>query len=363
MPDLAANEKAAPEPLSSQGLRASFTPEQDKAYDEFLAQVKKDGLLEDPLGLEDHECRDGIHDEATLFRFFTARGCDAAKAHALFKEAIQARKANEMAEFYKNLDIELHQETRLLYPYWIGRRDKRGIPIYIIDISLLNAKTVAAHKKTSNTMSDPQKTPDSPAMAPGHVRRSYAMHDHLTRFVMPLCSAAKDRPNPEIPITKQFLIADLNGLGISSAWKLRDWAQDMGQLLAGNYPEVLDQAFIVGAPSYFGVIWSWVKLLLDPSTASKVRVLAPNEILPTLEEFIDIENIPEKYGGKLPTTAGMMPTLDKEIIDLLGWAPESEKSLPAGPLHWIKGANGSKTAVAVGMVKGEKRCSEFATLQ
>lgn len=98
-------------------------------------------------------------------------------------------------------------------------------------------------------------------------------------------------------------------------------------------------------------------------TASKVRVLTPQEVLPVLESYMDIENIPQKYGGKLPTEPGMMPILDQHASDLLEWSSSSEKSLPRGPIHWEKGPDGSKKAVAIGVENGEQRRSEFATVR
>jgi len=77
-----------------------------------------------------------------------------------------------------------------------------------------------------------------------------------------------------------------------------------------------------------------------------------------------IEDIPQKYGGELKTEVGMMPNLDRKISEVLEWAPSSsEKSLPPGPLHWVHSPGGSKTAVAVGVVNGEKRCVEFASIR
>jgi hypothetical protein len=63
------NEKTVVEPpsaTSKAGFRTSFSPEQDKAFGEFLALCKNSGLLDDPLGHEEHECRDGIDDDASL---------------------------------------------------------------------------------------------------------------------------------------------------------------------------------------------------------------------------------------------------------------------------------------------------------
>ena len=78
---------------------------------------------------------------------------------------------------------------------------------------------------------------------------------------------------------------------------------------------------------------------------------------------MDIEDIPERYGGKLQTDPRMAPNLDKKLSDVLQWAPSSEKSLPPGPLHWVNGHDGSKTAVAIGAVNGENRRVEFATIR
>jgi len=63
------NEKAVvepPTPTPNAGFRATFSSEQDKAFDEFLALCKNEGLLDDPLGHAEHECRDGIDDDASL---------------------------------------------------------------------------------------------------------------------------------------------------------------------------------------------------------------------------------------------------------------------------------------------------------
>lgn len=106
-----------------------------------------------------------------------------------------------------------------------------------------------------------------------------------------------------------------------------------------------------------------MKPLLDPVTVSKVQILSPKEILPVLEEYMDKEDIPVRYGGKLPTKPGMMPQLDAKLSEVLQWSSSSEISLPPGPLHWVNDPDGSRTAVAVGAVKGEQRRSEFASLR
>jgi hypothetical protein len=131
------------------------------------------------------------------------------------------------------------------YSQWTRRRDKRGIPVCILDLSHLNPATVAAHKTSSNTAAKPSMQPESPAVSSLHVRRAYAIHDHLTRFAMPFCSAVADRPNPKTPITKHIILADITNMGgIIRGWKMRDFVLEFDKLLNRNYPEILDQVFV-----------------------------------------------------------------------------------------------------------------------
>lgn len=198
-----------------------------------------------------------------LSRFFTARRCDAAKAHEQFKEAFEIRKSNELVELYRSIDIDLYEETRLQvcillriyrsltnaaqYPFWTGRRDKRGNPVCILELSPagLNAATVAAHKLSSNAAAASTPQPKSPDAASLHVRRAYAIFDHLTRFVMPLCSAVPDRPNPETPITKQIIIIDATEMGgLLRGWKLKEFALEFDKVLNRSYPEILEKIIV-----------------------------------------------------------------------------------------------------------------------
>lgn len=69
IPDLELSEKNIPAPSISPlhaGLRETFTPEQEKAFDDLLALCRSRGLSNDSLDLRDNDCRDGIDDEASL---------------------------------------------------------------------------------------------------------------------------------------------------------------------------------------------------------------------------------------------------------------------------------------------------------
>ncbi len=127
----------------------------------------------------------------------------------------------------------------------------------------------------------------------------------------------------------------------------------------------MDRAQILGAPAFFPTVWGWIKKWFDPITTSKIFILAHHEVLPTLTQFMDIENIPKKYGGKLDFECGKMPVLDPQVRDCLALAPgpDTEKFLLTGPVRWInENDEGEMTALGVGSLDGQQRQTPVATL-
>ena len=55
--------------------------------------------------------------------------------------------------------------------------------------------------------------------------------------------------------------------------------------------------FVVNAPMLFSTIWAVVKGFLDEKTRGKIKIIGSN-FLPTLEQFIAIEDIPSFMGGQ-----------------------------------------------------------------
>lgn len=88
----------------------------------------------------------------------------------------------------------------------------------------------------------------------------------------------------------------------------------------------------------------------------------------TLEQYIDPENIPRKYGGKLDFAFGMLPILEPAIERALHWQSPStqagRRTIPTGPVKWRESSDGSATqAVAVGTVNRRPRNQVIATLR
>jgi hypothetical protein len=113
---------------------------------------------------------------------------------------------------------------------------------------------------------------------------------------------------------------------------------------------------VIGAPSFFPTIWTWIKSWFDQNTVSKIVIVPAGKELSALRESYDILDIPRKYGGEFDFEFGMSP--DPEIRNVITWLDEDSErcgELPMGPMRWINGYDGSRTAVAVGRVKGKER--------
>ena len=94
----------------------------------------------------------------------------------------------------------------------------------------------------------------------------------------------------------------------------------------------------------------------------KLFILTPEEVMPTLQQYVEMADIPQKYGGQFETHHGMEPALDPAISDTLEWQA-SQASLPQGPMKWIDEGWGRRAAVAVGSSDGKERNEKIAVLR
>lgn len=84
-------------------------------------------------------------------------------------------------------------------------------------------------------------------------------------------------------------------------------------------------------------------------------MLSAAETLPTLKSFIDIENIPTQYGGKLAFAWNDRPHLDDTITGAVAWE-NGHTAFPPGPLYWVPVDGGKQLqCVARGSVGGQER--------
>ncbi|KAG9230823.1 putative SEC14 cytosolic factor [Amylocarpus encephaloides] len=322
-----------------QGHLGHLSSEEEEALKNFKVMCAEKGYYS--AGLEGGAAS---HEDATLLRFLRARRFIVPEAYNQFQETEDWRKANEIDKLYQTIDLEHYEETRRLYPQWTGRRDRRGIPVYVFEVKHLNSKTMAAYEKSAvkthtQAKSDGKTSPK--------LLRLFALYENLIRFTMPLCTQLTDREHPRTPITQSNNIVDISGVGLKQFWNLRSHMQDASTLATAHYPETLDRIFIIGAPAFFPTVWGWIKKWFDPITTSKIFIISSHDMKKTLESFIDPKNIPKKYGGELEFHFGDKPVLDPYLKDVLKW--EGDRSdFPDGPMYWEKSGKEEIKAVAVG---------------
>jgi hypothetical protein len=239
------------------------------------------------------------------------------------------------------------------------------LKVYVFEVAHLNSKTISAYEKS---VAKSAPVAHNSSKVPTKMLRLFALYENLTRFVLPLCSAIKDRPHPETPVSQSNNIVDISNVGLKQFWNLKGHMQDASTLATAYYPETLDRIFIIGAPGFFPTVWSWIKRWFDPITVSKIFILHSSDMKETLEKYIAPENIPKKYGGQLDYEFGMMPVLEDSITNSLSWTdPTADlqsgfKSIPTGPIKWRQSPTGQLTATAVGKEDGAKRERVIATV-
>jgi hypothetical protein len=225
-------------------------------------------------------------------------------------------------------------------------------------VAHLDSKTMSAYEKG---IAKAPTVPHNTSKVPTKMLRLFALYENLTRFVLPLCSAVTDRPHPETPVSQSNNIVDISKVGLKQFWNLKAHMQDASTLATAHYPETLDRIFIIGAPSFFPTVWSWIKRWFDPITVSKIFILSSADMKSTLEKYIDPDNIPKKYGGNLEYEFGMMPILEPSIINALNWTDSTadlqngQRTIPTGPIKWRQSSSGNMEAIAVGKENGTAR--------
>jgi hypothetical protein len=334
------------------GHLGHLTPKEEEAFVQF-----KELLIEHELYKPGPPAS---HDDPLLLRYLRARRWVASDALTQFSETEAWRKANDIDVLYHTIDVDAYESSRRLYPQWTGRRDRRGIPLYVFEIKNLDAKTVSEYERkgAKSTFSDAKTDGKT---QPG-LLRLFSLYENLTRFNMPFCTQLLDREHPEVPITMSTNIVDVSNVGLKQFWNLKNHMQVASQLATAHYPETLDRIFVIGAPFFFNTVWGWIKRWFDPITVSKIFILGQHEVKSTLESFIDIQNIPKKYGGELDFEWGQLSIPDPAWEGIVQWE-NGFSEFPSGPLLWEETDNGKKLAcIAHGRVDGKDRHQTVCTI-
>ncbi|KAJ5674768.1 CRAL/TRIO domain-containing protein [Penicillium maclennaniae] len=251
-------------------------------------------------------------DDTTILRFLRAQRYDVGAAFRQFNHFQTWRREHNIRGFYKNLDVEVYDESRKMYPQWIGRRDNEGRPIYVFQVRQLTKKRLDGYLK----MLDKSPRPESHAQSevPIHLLHLHALY--LLQFVFPLVSELP-RPDMRRPILSSTHIVDISNVSVFQFWNIRKYLQEASKVATAHYPETLGRVFVVGAPAFFTSVWEAINQWFDPETRSKIFILSASESKSFLLSHINPSDLPKEYGGELEWQWRDQPDLDESARELV----------------------------------------------
>ena len=120
----------------------------------------------------------------------------------------------------------------------------------------------------------------------------------------PIVLKEGQRINPSFVRTQNITVYNLKGVSRSQSTSDTFEMIKVGNQVMTSFPETLHCLLIINAPSWFGMIWSLVKKLIDARTASKIEVFTSSKSgSKRMRELIDEKQIPSCYGGGGPSLA------------------------------------------------------------
>ncbi|KAL9235660.1 hypothetical protein vseg_010402 [Gypsophila vaccaria] len=244
-----------------------------------------------PLHLDDYH---------TMLRFLKARKFDLDKTVYMWEEMIKWRKENGVDTVIQDFNYDEYEEVQRYYPHGYHGVDKEGRPVYIERLGkvepskLMNVTTVERFLR-------------------------YHIQGFEKAFAekFPACSIAAKRH-----IDSTTTILDVHGVNWMNFGKVaHDLIVRMQKIDGDNYPETLNQMFIVNAGTGFKMVWGTVKSFLDPRTTAKIHVLG-SKSLGKLIEHVDPSQLPAFLGGTCSCPGGCLryqkgPWNDPDIMKVV----------------------------------------------
>eukprot|EP00903_Cladosiphon_okamuranus_P006249 g6133.t1 len=224
-------------------------------------------------GLDDEEQPSGRGEGYVPERYVVGCGGDRVEAAKRWKETLEWRKENKVDEILETPQPRFH-DCRQVFPVYLHGRSRKGMPVLWERIG-----------KVDVAKADELKLPLSD-LTPNYV----FLNECVWRLILDKGEDANDD-------AKFITVEDVAGV---RPWHLTPKILSVLRTLTGtmkaHYVERCYKSYIINAPRAFTALWRVVSAMLDARTRAKISILG-TDYLGTMQEEIDMSQIPSEYGG------------------------------------------------------------------
>lgn len=228
-----------------------------------------------------------------FIRFLRARNFNHDKSKAMLQEYFKWRQGFGVDRIVEYEQYPMANQVKEFYPHGYHGVDRQGRPIYIEQLGKVDVNKVL-------------KITDTRAICEYFVQE----YEHLVEVILPCCSMQKGSR-----VCQTLTVLDLKGLSMLNHFtrQTRQLIKEITGVSQNYYPELLGQMVIINAPTYFTMVWNFVKPLLNEKTVSKIAFGRDK-----LYDFAAKEQLPEFLGGTQTSTDWYMsrfgPWADRTVM-------------------------------------------------
>lgn len=280
-------------PNSELGSRRGYYPNLDEIHLEALSSLRT-LVNETKLDISDGQ----EHDTLKLLRFLRARQFNVSKAFDMLRNDVEWR-ADESRQDMQTKKAEdiLQNDLATIYKYfptWMQGFDKQCRPISWRQFGKFEIWNLLKLTSMENLI---------------------LFHGWEGEQALRLMHEQSVKTGYNIETF--VVVVDAAGWGMHLATSdAFTFIKGMATIDSDHYPERLGRLFVINAPYALSFAWKIVSAFLDDVTKAKISIHSSrSEWLPKLLEVMDIDNIPQQYGGEAPdlgpeeALASMNPTV------------------------------------------------------
>ena len=269
--------------VSEKGFPGALTEEELEAVERLWSELKS----RDPIYNEIVRSFSVVEKEAySLCRFLRARKFDVDAVFMLLEEAREHYEIAKKHDFYPNLEESLGFSRAIFlsqYPEIYCGNARNGCPVQYMKLGSVQPEGI----KCLLSLDESDR---------------YFWNGMMHNYT-PLLEEGR-RINPKFVRTENMTIYDLSGVSRSQVNSDTLEMVKVGAKVMTSFPETLHCLLIINAPSWFGLVWSVVRKLIDARTASKIEVFTNSKKgMARMRDLIDNSQIPSDYDGTGPSLA------------------------------------------------------------